>query len=87
MKLMFSSFDYVYNWTVKDASGNVLKTFSTNLRQYVDVDFGTDIPRRVEAHSPSGDNTWMEIAASDGLIVGIVGGMGQPVQISTAAPA
>ncbi len=86
MKIFYGSFDVACEWTIKDAKGNELDKFSTELRQYVARDYAGATPRRADVKSAH-RSTWMEFAVEEGLIVGVWGGGSEKLEISSAAPA
>lgn len=85
LKMYFCSFDYAYNWYVKDAKGNELATFSTAAGQWHARTIICDRPpARVDIWSPSNDTASVDISGKNGTFVGVTGGNGKPVAMSHA---
>ncbi|MEM7128033.1 MAG: hypothetical protein AAF702_16985 [Chloroflexota bacterium] len=83
-KIFFGSFDYAYNWYIKDAQGNQIDVFSTAPNEWIIRYFYRAQPARVEVQSPSNDKASIDIPAKNSLFVGVTGGNGKPVAIGSA---
>ena len=83
--MYFCSFDYAYNWFIKDDRGKEVDRFSTAPGQWHARFITSDrLPTRVEVWSPSNDTASLDITGKNGLLVGVTGGMGKPVAIGDA---
>lgn len=83
MKVMCASFDYGFNWKIKDATGNEVANFSTRIAEYVVKEVTGTTPFTVEVGLPDTKGTWIKSPIEDNCIVGVMGGEHSPV-ISTA---